>query len=74
MTRLQAASPPSARGGPATTSTGSPRPSAGSSTRQVGSLVLEHHQLTPADAPGLQLVVYTAAEAGSAARLAELAA
>ena len=39
----------------------------------VGSLVLEHHQLTPADAPGLQLVVYTAAEAGSAARLAQLA-
>ena len=37
---------------------------------EVGSLVLEHHQLTPADAPGLQLVVYTAAEAGSAARLA----
>lgn len=30
----------------------------------VGTLVLEHHQLTPADAPGLQLVVYTAA-AGS---------
>lgn len=40
----------------------------------VGSLVLEHHQLTPADAPGLQLVVYTAAEAGSAAKLAELVA
>jgi transcriptional regulator with XRE-family HTH domain len=39
----------------------------------VGSLVLEHHQLTPADAPGLQLVVYTAAGAGSAAKLAELA-
>ena len=39
----------------------------------VGSLVLEHHQLTPADAPGLQLVVYTAAETGSAAKLAELA-
>ena len=28
----------------------------------VGTLVLEHHQLTPADAPGLQLVVYTPAE------------
>ena len=27
----------------------------------VGTLVLEHHQVTPADAPGLQLVVYTAA-------------
>jgi transcriptional regulator with XRE-family HTH domain len=27
----------------------------------VGSLLLEHHQLTPADAPGVQLVVYTAA-------------
>lgn len=40
----------------------------------VGSLVLEHHQLTPADAPGLQLVVYTAAGAGTAARLARLAA
>ncbi len=39
----------------------------------VGSLVLEHHQLTPADAPGLQLVVYTAAEPGSAAGLARLA-
>jgi PAS domain-containing protein len=39
----------------------------------VGSLVLEHHQVTPADAPGLQLVVYTAAEVGSAAKLAELA-
>ena len=24
-------------------------------------LLLEHHQLTPADAPGVQLVVYTAA-------------
>jgi transcriptional regulator with XRE-family HTH domain len=40
----------------------------------VGTLVLEHHQLTPADAPGLQLVVYTAAEADTAARLARLAA
>lgn len=39
----------------------------------VGTLVLEHHQLTPADAPGLQLVVYTAAEAGSAAKLSRLA-
>ena len=40
----------------------------------VGTLLLEHHQLTPADAPGLQVVVYTAA-AGSdtAARLAALA-
>jgi transcriptional regulator with XRE-family HTH domain len=40
----------------------------------VGTLLLEHHQLTPADAPGLQVVVYTAA-AGSetAARLAVLA-
>jgi transcriptional regulator with XRE-family HTH domain len=28
---------------------------------EVGSLLLEHHQLTPADAPGVQLVVYTAA-------------
>jgi transcriptional regulator with XRE-family HTH domain len=33
----------------------------------VGSLLLEHHQLTPADAPGLQLVVYTAAEGTDAA-------
>ena len=41
---------------------------------EVGGLVLEHHQLTPADAPGLQLVVYTAAEADSAAKLARLAA
>ncbi|MCF6743899.1 helix-turn-helix domain-containing protein [Blastococcus sp. KM273128] len=40
---------------------------------EVGTLVLEHHQLTPADAPGLQLVVYTAAQADSAARLARLA-
>ncbi|TFV64397.1 UNVERIFIED_ORG: XRE family transcriptional regulator [Bacillus sp. AZ43] len=40
----------------------------------VGSLVLEHHQLTPADAPGLQLIVYTAASGtDSAARLARLA-
>ena len=37
-------------------------------------LLLEHHQLTPADAPGLQLVVYTAAEGTDAARrLAALA-
>jgi transcriptional regulator with XRE-family HTH domain len=28
---------------------------------EVGALLLEHHQLTPADAPGVQLVVYTAA-------------
>ncbi|MGY1812053.1 helix-turn-helix transcriptional regulator [Blastococcus sp. SYSU D00820] len=27
----------------------------------VGPLLLEHHQLTPADAPGVQVVVYTAA-------------
>ncbi|WP_233495727.1 helix-turn-helix transcriptional regulator [Geodermatophilus sp. TF02-6] len=42
---------------------------------RVGTLLLEHHQLTPADTPGLQLVVYTAA-AGSdtAARLARLSA
>ena len=40
---------------------------------EVGSLVLEHHQLTPADAPGLQLVVYTAADRGSAGRLSRLA-
>lgn len=33
----------------------------------VGTLLLEHHQLTPADAPGLQLVVYTAAEGSDAA-------
>jgi hypothetical protein len=40
----------------------------------VGTLVLEHHQLTPADAPGLQLVVYTAADGtDSAAKLARLA-
>ncbi len=41
---------------------------------EVGTLLLEHHQLTPADAPGLQVVVYTAA-AGSrtADRLAALA-
>jgi transcriptional regulator with XRE-family HTH domain len=40
---------------------------------EVGPLLLEHHQLTPADAPGLQLVVYTAAEgsesAGALARM-----
>ncbi len=42
---------------------------------RVGTLLLEHHQLTPADAPGLQLVVYTAAEGGDAAdRLARLSA
>ncbi len=42
---------------------------------QVGTLLLEHHQLTPSDAPGLQLVVYTAAEGGDAAdRLARLSA
>jgi hypothetical protein len=39
----------------------------------VGTLVLEHHQLTPADAPGLQLVVYTAADGSdSAAKLSRL--
>jgi transcriptional regulator with XRE-family HTH domain len=42
---------------------------------EVGELLLEHHQLTPADAPGLQLVVYTAAEGSDAAtRLARLTA
>ena len=41
---------------------------------EVGSLLLEHHQLTPADAPGLQLVVYTAVEGSDAAeRLGALA-
>ncbi|SFO88167.1 Helix-turn-helix domain-containing protein [Geodermatophilus dictyosporus] len=41
---------------------------------EVGTLLLEHHQLTPADAPGLQLVVYTAAAGSdSARRLAALA-
>ena len=40
----------------------------------VGPLLLEHHQLTPADAPGLRLVVYTAAEGSdAAAKLARLA-
>jgi transcriptional regulator with XRE-family HTH domain len=40
---------------------------------EVGSLLLEHHQLTPADAPGLQLVVYTATEGSdSAGRLRAL--
>ncbi len=39
---------------------------------EVGELLLEHHQLTPADAPGLQLVVYTAAEPGAAGRLLRL--
>ncbi|MGY1711072.1 helix-turn-helix transcriptional regulator [Geodermatophilus sp. SYSU D00758] len=34
---------------------------------EVGTLLLEHHQVTPSDAPGLQLVVYTAAEGGDAA-------
>ena len=33
----------------------------------VGTLRLEHHQLSPADAPGLHLVVYTAAEGTDAA-------
>jgi MmyB-like transcription regulator ligand binding domain/Helix-turn-helix domain len=41
----------------------------------VGTLLLEHHQLTPVDAPGLQLVVYTAAEGtGAAGKLARLSA
>jgi transcription regulator MmyB-like protein/helix-turn-helix protein len=41
---------------------------------EVGTLLLEHHQLVPADAPGLQVVVYTAAAgSGTAARLAVLA-
>jgi transcriptional regulator with XRE-family HTH domain len=41
---------------------------------RVGTLLLEHHQLTPADAPGLQLVVYTAATGSeSAERLLGLA-
>ncbi len=41
----------------------------------VGTLLLEHHQLTPADAPGLHLVVYTAAEGtDAAAKLHRLAA
>ncbi len=40
----------------------------------VGTLLLEHHQLTPADAPGLQLVVYTAAEGSdTAAKLTRMA-
>jgi transcriptional regulator with XRE-family HTH domain len=40
---------------------------------EVGTLLLEHHQLTPADAPGMHLVVYTAAEGSdAAARLARL--
>ncbi len=34
---------------------------------EVGTLLLEHHQLTPADAPGLQLVVYTAVEGSDTA-------
>jgi transcriptional regulator with XRE-family HTH domain len=41
---------------------------------RVGTLLLEHHQLTPADAPGLQIVVYTAVPGTDAAeRLARLA-
>jgi transcriptional regulator with XRE-family HTH domain len=41
----------------------------------VGTLLLEHHQLAPADAPGLQLVVYTAATGSdAAAKLSRLAA
>ncbi|WP_324273982.1 hypothetical protein [Blastococcus brunescens] len=39
----------------------------------VGPLVLEHHQLTPADTPTLQLVVYTAAAGSeSAGKLSQL--
>ncbi|MGY1856753.1 helix-turn-helix transcriptional regulator [Modestobacter sp. SYSU DS0290] len=42
---------------------------------EVGELVLEHHQLSPADAPGVHLVVYTAAPGTDAAdRLARLSA
>lgn len=41
----------------------------------AGTLLLEHHQLTPVDAPGLQMVVYTAAEGSdTAAKLARLCA
>jgi transcriptional regulator with XRE-family HTH domain len=41
----------------------------------VGTLLLEHHQLTPADAPGLQLVVYTAADGSdTAAKLTRMTA
>ena len=41
---------------------------------EVGSLVLEHHQVSPADAPGIQLVVYTAVDGtGTAAKLSRLA-
>jgi transcriptional regulator with XRE-family HTH domain len=40
---------------------------------EVGTLLLEHHQLAPTDAPGLRLVVYTAAQGTDAAgRLARL--
>jgi len=40
---------------------------------EVGTLLLEHHQLAPADAPGLHLVVYTAAAGtDAAAKLARL--
>nr|WP_239521055.1 helix-turn-helix transcriptional regulator [Blastococcus saxobsidens] len=39
----------------------------------VGTLVLEHHQVTPADAPGVQVVVYTAVDGtGTAAKLSRL--
>ena len=71
VTRLRGGQPRlPATAGPATTSTGSPPASAASSTRRSAALLLEHHQLTPADAPGLQLVVYTAAEGtDTAARL-----
>jgi hypothetical protein len=42
---------------------------------EVGTLRLEHHQLTPADAPGLHLVVYTAVrDSDAAAKLARLSA
>ncbi len=41
----------------------------------VGTLLLRHHQLTPADAPGLHVVVYTPAQGtDAAAKLARLSA
>jgi transcriptional regulator with XRE-family HTH domain len=40
----------------------------------VGTLLVEHHQLTPADASGLQLIAYTAVEGtDTSAKLARLA-
>ncbi len=42
---------------------------------EVGTLLLEHHQLAPSDAPGLHLVVYTAVQDTDAAdKLARLSA